>query len=219
MTVLMVFFVHHGEYVLSPEPRRDTYLLLFYVHHYLMGMWMLCVVLLGMGGLIRERAVGASSFTLALPVSRERLVGVQIAVGIFQAIGLAALPWSAILLTTGLNGRPFAVWQAAFYFLLLISGGLTYFAMAVLISSLIEGEYTAPAVAYGLVILSGIVFANVGWLRPFADLWRYMGGDNHFNKSTYLLSGPFPWLGALASLSVAALLLVASVGIIQRREF
>lgn len=219
ISIISAFFVHHAERVISPEPKRETYFLLFFVHHYLVGLWILSAVLLGMGGLIRERAIGTSSFTLTLPVSRARVAGVQIAVGIFQAILLAVLPWSVILFTTDLIGRAFPVSQAAFYVLLLISGGLVYFALAVLISSLIEGEYTAPAVAYGLVVLSGITFSSVDSLRPYADLWRFMGGDNHFNHATYLLSGPFPRFGALAALSVAALMLLASVAVIQRREF
>jgi ABC-2 type transport system permease protein len=219
VTSVVVLAVHHEEYVLSPVPERDTYQLLFFVHHYLMGLWMLCVVLLGMGGLIRERAAGASSYTLALPVSRVRLVAIQVAVGLLEAIGLAVIPWAAILLTTAIKDRPFPLSQAVFYVLLLISGGLVYFALSVLISSLLEGEYTAPAVAYGIMILSGVICANSESLRPYADLWRFMGGNNHFNDSTYLLSGPFPWLGALAGISVTAFLLLASVGVVYRRDF
>jgi len=193
--------------------------MIFFAHQYLVGIWILSVILLGMGGLVRERAVGTSSFTLALPVSRARIVGVRITVGVLQAISLAVLPWLAILLITDLGQVPFIVSQASFYLFSLISGGLIYFAMAVLISSLIEGEYTAPAVAYGLTILTGIVFGNVTWLRPYADLWRFMGGDNHLDKNTFLLLGPFPWLGAFASLCVAGLMLLASVRVIQSREF
>ena len=184
-----------------------------------MLVWILCVILLGMGGLVRERAVGASSFTLALPVSRHRLVAVRIALGLFEAISLAAAPWLTILLIMESFKRPVLVSQAAFYFALLITGGLIYFAMAVLISSLIEGEYTAPAVAYGVSILAGIVGGNAAWLRPYADIWRFMGGDNHLNRNTFFLSGPFPWAGAVAGLSVATVLLLASVVVIQSREF
>ena len=198
--------------------QRNTGDILNASQHVLMAIWVLAVILLGMGGLIRERAVGASSFTLALPVSR-RLVSVQIAMGVLESIGLAVLPWVAILVTLGLGGLPLSFSQVAFYLALLISGGLTYFALAVLISSLIEGEYTAPAVAYGLVVLSGIVCGTVEELRPYADLWRFMGGDNHFSEGVSLLRGPFPWLGAFAALSVAALLLLASVAVIQKREF
>jgi ABC-2 type transport system permease protein len=219
ITIFLVFFLNHVEHVLSLEPEKEAYYFLFHLHHYLIGLWMLAVVLLGMGGLIRERAVGASSLTLALPFSRARLVGFQIIFGLFEAVLLALIPWAAILLTTKLNGHPFPIYQAGYYALLLIFGGLVYFALAVLISSLIEGEYTAPAIAYGLMIVSGVLCSNLDSIRPYTDLLRFMGGDNHLDKSTFLLSGPFPWAGALASLSVATVLLLASIAVIQRREF
>jgi ABC-type transport system involved in multi-copper enzyme maturation permease subunit len=219
ITIFVSLFLNHIERVLSPAPVRDTYYFFFVLQHYLMGLWMLAAVLLAMGGLIRERAAGVSSLTLALPVGRARLVGVQIASGVFETILLAVIPWGAMLLTTRLNGRPFPIVQAAFYSLLLVSGGLIYFALAVLISSLIEGEYTAPAVAYGLVIGSGVTLSNWDSLRPYADIWRFMGGDDQLKKSTFLLSGPFPWMGVLASLSVATMLLLASVVVIRNREF
>jgi hypothetical protein len=37
--------------------------------------------------------------------------------------------------------------------------------MAVLVSSSIEGEYTAPAVTFGAVLVAAIIFD--AWLRPF----------------------------------------------------
>jgi ABC-2 type transport system permease protein len=219
MTAIRIFFVHHAESVLLPKAEIDTYQMLYFANHYLVGLWVLSVVLLGMGGLIRERAAGASSFTLALPVSRLRLVGVQIAMGVAESVALAAIPWGAILLTSHLNAREFPISQAAFYAVLLVAGGLSYFGLSVLVSSLIEGEFTAPAVAYGVTVLSGIVFGTVESFRPYLDVWRFMGGDNQLNKSTYLLTGPFPWASTIASLTVAAMLLGAAVVVIQRQEF
>lgn len=219
ITSVVVLLVHHSETLVLPTPKRDTYQLLFIAHHYLMGLWMLSVVLVAMGGLVRERSVGTSSFTLALPVTRVRLVGVRLLVGVLEAISLAAIPWVAVLFVTGMKGRPFPLSQALYYLALLISGGLVYFAASVLIASLFEGEYTAPALAYGVVILTGVIGANSASLQPYGDLWRFMGGDNQIDSSTYLLTRPFPWVGAIASLSVAALLLLGAVGVIYKQDF
>jgi hypothetical protein len=60
---------------------------------------------------------------------------------------------------------PILITQVGFYVLLLIGGGSAYLAMAVLVSSLVEGEYTAPAAAFGLVLLSAIIFD--AWLRLY----------------------------------------------------
>jgi len=229
ITAIIVLLVHHLEDVMRPVGlsgaryfvalRRSTGDIFNSGQHLLIAVWMLAVILLGMGGLIRERAAGTSSLTLALPVSRRRLVWVQITVGVLESIGLGVIPWIAILITLGVGGFPLSFSQAAFYLALLISGGLIYFALAMLTSSLIEGEYTAPAVAFGIAILSAMVCGTVNAIRPYADLWRFMGGDNHFSEGVSLLRGPFPWLGAFAALSVAALLLLASVAVIQKREF
>jgi ABC-2 type transport system permease protein len=189
---------------------------LFITQQFVVIMWILAVVLLGMGGIVRERANGTSSLTLSLPVSRARLLGIRVGMGVLEAIALAVLPWTTIFIVSSLSGMPILITQVGFYVLLLIGGGSAYFTMAVLVSSLIEGEYTAPAVAFGLVLLTAIVFD--AWLRPY-NLWRLVTGDFYIDRHTYLLSTHFPWLGILASLSAAALMLLASVRVIQRREF
>ena len=57
---------------------------------------------------------------------------------------------------------PVLIAQVGLYILLLVGGSLVYFAMAVLVSSVFAGEYTAPALAFGVVLLAAIMF----------DAWR-----------------------------------------------
>jgi hypothetical protein len=71
----------------------------------------------------------------------------------------------------------------------------------------------------GYVFLAGITFGAVRWIRPHADLWRFMGGDHHINQSTFVLCRPFPWSGASASLCVAGLMLLGPAAMWHRREF
>jgi ABC-type transport system involved in multi-copper enzyme maturation permease subunit len=219
LVAIVGFFVHHAEGILPPQPKSNTYEVLFFAHTYLAGIWILCVNLLGMGGLLREKTAGTSLFTLALPVSRARLVGVRIAVGVLESIALAVVPWGMILLITYLAGRPFFVAQAGYYVLLLVGGGIVYFAVAILASSLVEGEYTAPAVSYGAAILVGIIGGSITRLRPFLDLWRFVAGDNRYDHSTHLLTGPVPWFGIFCCVSVAVLLFAVSARIAQKRDF
>jgi hypothetical protein len=124
-------------------------------------------------------------------------------------------PWVTIFFVSSAGGMPVLLRQVGFYVLLLVGGGLAYFAMAVSVSSLVDGEYTAPAVAFGLVLVSAIIFDP--WLRPY-NLWRLVTGDYWIDRQTYLLSG-FPWWRTFASVSAAALMLLVSVKVIQRREF
>jgi len=68
-------------------------------------------------------------------------------------------------LVSSLARMPILISQVAFYVMLLVGGGLAYFSMAVLVSSWVEGEYTTPAVAFVVVLLTAIAFD--AWLRPF----------------------------------------------------
>jgi ABC-2 type transport system permease protein len=176
----------------------------------------LAVVLLGMGGIVREKAVGTSSLTLALPITSGRLLGVRVGMGVLEATVLGVVPWVVVFLVSSFARKPILITQVASYVLLLVGGGMVYFALAVLISSSVSGEYTAPALAFGTVLLAAMFFD--AWLRQF-NLWRLMTGDFSIDRSTYLLSGHLPWLGILSSLSIAALMLLASNFVVQRREF
>jgi ABC-2 type transport system permease protein len=216
LTIFCAVFVGHAQGIIGPKWKTDYNRLLFVTQQFIVIMWILAVVLLGMGGIVRERAIGTSSLTLSLPVSRARFLGIRIGMGVLEAIALAVVPWTTIFIVSSFSRMPILITQVGFYVLLLIGGGSAYFAMAVLVSSLIEGEYTAPAVAFGLVLLTAIVLD--AWLRPF-NLWRLLTGDFYIDRHTYLLSWPFPWRGTLASMSAAALMLLTAVKVIQKREF
>ncbi len=216
LTLFSGIFVHHAQGLLRPEWKSDFNRLLFINQQFLVIMWVLSVVLLGMGGIIREQAIGTSSLTLALPVSRRRLLGVRIGTGVLEAFVLALVPWVAVFFVSSLGRRPVSITQVASYVLLLVGGGLVYFALAILVSSLVSGEYTAPALAFGIVLLAAILFD--AWLRQL-NVWRLVTGDFSIDRTTYLLSAHLPWLGILSSLSAAALMLLASTIVLQRRDF
>jgi hypothetical protein len=180
-------------------------------------LWLGAVNLLMMGGILREKATGAASFTLALPVSRARLTGIRIAVGVMQATVLAAVPFAAVWLELAVIGKLYPISQVWFHFVLLTSGGSVLFAMALLVSSLVEGEYTAPVVSFGIMIGSAVLLANprIQDYSPF----RFMGGAAYYDWPTGLLVGPIPWLPAAFYVLLAASLTAASLKAISAREF
>jgi hypothetical protein len=216
LTIFCTVFVYHAQGSIRPAWKSDFNRLLFVNQQFVVIMWVLAVVLLGMGGLVRESAMGTSSLTLALPVSRARLLGVRAGMGILEAIVLGVAPWIAVFVVSSIAGKPILIWQVGSYVLLLVGGGLVYFALAVLVSSLVVGEYTAPAFAFGVVLLAAMLFD--AWLRRF-NLWRLVTGDFCVDRTTYLLSAHLPWLAIVGSLSAAALMLLASIVVVQRREF
>ena len=228
LTLFCGLFIHHALYIACsstlpcgqglahPVKQQDLHFLLLVTQNYVVIMWVLAVALLGMGGIVREKALGTSSLTLSLPVSRTRLLAVRVALGVVQSIVLAVVPWVTIFFVSRQVGVRVNITQVGIYILLLAGGGMVYFAMAILISSLVAGEYTAPALAFGVVLLAAIGFDM--WLRRF-NVWRLITGDFSIDRATYLLSPQLPWPGLLASLSAAALMLLAATIVLQKREF
>jgi len=158
LTLFSAVFVHHAQGLVRSEWKSDFNRLLFVNQQFLVIMWVLAVVLLGMGGIVCEKALGTSSLTLALPVSRRRLLGVRVMMGVLEATVLGVVPWVAVFLVSFIAKKPISIFQVASYVLLLVGGGLVYFALAILVSSLVSGEYTAPAVAFGIVLLAAMMF-------------------------------------------------------------
>ena len=127
LTAFSAVFVYYAQGFLRPEWSKDFYRLLFIAQEYVVLIWIMSVVLLGMGGLVREKANGTSSLTLSLPVSRAHLLGVRIAIGVLEAFTLGVVPWAAIFLVSSAGGMLVQFRQVGFYVLLLVGGGIGLF--------------------------------------------------------------------------------------------
>jgi hypothetical protein len=204
---------------LTPSSRevRGLFYLLHAIHEVLAFIWLLSVILLMMGGLLQEHAVGSSPFTLALPVSRFRLMSVRIVMGLAQAFALTVVPWLVMLFVSGAGGKTYPISQMGFHVFLLWSGGMVFVALAVLVSSIVEGQYTAPIVSIGMAALL-VNALKAGKLNPYSP-WTFMVGSEYFQRGTGLLSGQFPLLHAAAFCAVAILMLCLSIRAIQQRDF
>jgi len=195
-----------------------AYGLLFGTHLPSIGIWTFAAVFLGLGGLLRERAVGTSTLTLTLPVSRAHVVGTRVGVGASETVALALAPWIVNSSISLFERTPFSRAQAGWCVLLLVGGGLVYFACAVLVSSVVEGEYTAAALMFALVYGIGYLADHVSGFSAL-NLYPLMSGTRYLDRNTNLFPGPMPWLGILASSSASALMLLAAVTITRRRDF
>jgi ABC-2 type transport system permease protein len=185
----------------------------------LAAMWVAAVLFLMMGGLLRERAMGTASFTLALPVSRTRLMRVRILFGLLQALALAILPWGAMFLVAAVTGKGNSISWALFHVAMLTGGGVVFFGMALLASSLVEGEYTVPAVTFGVFFADAIGLGSKP-LRMYSP-WNFMLGTDYFffDRSTQSLIGSIPWVHMMANITLAVILTAVAIKVIQRKEF
>ena len=175
-------------------------------------MLSLFAALIGTGGLLSQASGGGGLFTLSLPVSRDRLLGVRAATGLTELLVLAFLPSLLLPMLSPSVGQTFGVGAA------LAHGGCAFVAAAVLFSatSLLSTVFTdvwrPPLMVCGLA-------AALGVLEPFfGDLSRYslfglMDGETYFRGSG------LPWLGLLASAVVSAAMLFAASRNLARQDF
>src|SRR6266404_3266334 len=70
LTIFCAFFVRHAQGLIGPGWTADHNRLLFVTQQFLVIMWILAAVLLGMGGIVREKAIGISSLTLSDVITR-----------------------------------------------------------------------------------------------------------------------------------------------------
>jgi ABC-2 type transport system permease protein len=186
-------------------------------HGQLVMLWVLAVSLLMMGGLLQEAAAGASDFTLALPVSRTRLMMARIGMGYAQSIVLVVLPWTIMFLIDFFSVKVNSIENAWFHVVLLAAGGTVFVAWAFLVSCVIAGPYTAPAVALGVVLIGAL------WLGdPAFNDWSpfsLLTGQAFLNRTTGALDGPVPWFRLATTIAIAAAVTWAAVKAVQRKEF
>ena len=217
-STLCGFLIYHGDSEAMPYSGVSYY---YYVLHggqtLLCTMWIVGATLLAMGGLLREKALGTAAFTLALPVSRTRLACVRITMALVQSAALGIAPWITMFVVAVITGKVHAVDQPVYYVLLLLTGGSILFAISLLVSSLVEGEYTAPVVSFGVIVATTVLLGD-GPLRSI-NPYAFMHGAEYFDRHSGLMSAPFPWLHAGVNLAIAAGLTLAAIEAIRRREF
>jgi len=186
------------------------------------GLFVMLMLFIGLGGLLRERRRGTAPFTLALPVSRTEVIITQIFVGVLEIIAIAALPVLLIPTLSSFVGRSYPVSESLHFALLWLSGGLMVFGLAFLCSVLFAGEYTAVIVAF-LGLFAIPLVAQVRVLQPYqVNFLPIIGefGTMHWNpEHTLLLPAPLPWIRLLVFFGVSVMLLHVALGVTKRQDF
>ena len=168
-------------------------------------IYSLFALVLGQGGLLRERDLGTAVFTLALPVTRRRLMLTRAAAGALGVITLAAVPFGAVVVTTPFVMHPYPMGAAIILGLRWMVGGAVLFALAFFASAAVTGEYTPFVAAFVVffgetVTLQFIRLAKPVMLPYLFTVQEVMGGRRSG-------AGPIGVLVAAAALlSVAALI-------------
>lgn len=185
------------------------------------GLFAIMAMVLALGGLPRERLHHTVGFTLALPVSRVRLVSAQALLGLGQVAILSALPVLLLAVCSGLAHVPYPLQQMVCFGLLWFGGGAVFFAVAFLSATLFRSEYAALAASFVFMILYPATLLFPPLNRYPLNLHHIMSGlaMPYFDARTALLVGGPPWT-LLASLVITAGLLIAlAVQITRHRDY
>lgn len=185
------------------------------------GIFLILVLVLGLGGLQRERAHGSACFTLALPVSRFRLMGIRALLGILEVAILALIP---VILVPGLSAiveESYPLMQSIQFSVLWICIGSAVFASSFLFSAIFTSEYTAMAVSF-VVFLIYPLTTRIPALRPYPLQIHYIMNGNgmaYFDPRTDLLIGPLPWVILSVALTIALGMIASATLITLRQDF
>ena len=172
----------------------------------------LFAVLLGTGGLLLQPSGGAALYTLSLPASRHRLLGVRAAAGLTQWLVLALLPALLIPLLSPAIGESYSLVHALVHGVCLFVVGAVYFSLAVFLSTVFGDVWRPLLLACLIAVLLAIPEQIVPDLSRFS-LSGVMSGEAFFR------AGRVPWLGLFASAAVSAALLYGAAVNLDRRDF
>jgi ABC-2 type transport system permease protein len=186
-------------------------------------MFVLIVLFLGMGGLLRERAHGTAAFSLALPISRWRFVVARGLVGILEVSALSFVPAVTVLALSPAIGQSFPPAQATQFAILWSACGAAFFAGAFLCSALVEGEYASPVTALSALALYSLTLSiSVFGKYPLntLNIHSVMSGEGmpYFRPETAQVIA-LPWGTLICIFGLAVGLLALSAYVTQRQDF
>jgi len=205
-----------------PPIAFTQYVAYLYGSHFQL-VWIASVVMLGLGGLVREDRLGTAQFTLTLPFRRRQWILVRTALGLIQASVLALIPVLVIPLAARFVGHSYPAWEALKFSALLWAAGIVFLFGAAFWSSLLSGEFSATAVSGVSALLAftaqDYLYRWIPSFRfPYFNMSAFLAGYDFLNRTTGLLEG-WPWPGIVKSLCAAGMLFWASITIIERRDF
>lgn len=176
-----------------------------WIREELCQMGTLFAILLGTGGLLARRS---ALFTLSLPVSRNRVVGVRTATGLGELLALLILPTLLIPLLSPAIGESYGIGDVLAYALCAFLGTSVFFSLAFLLSTIFSDIWRPMLIALGAAIVLAILQAAIP-----SGLYEVMRGERYFR------SGTLPWLGLLLSAALSAAMLWAAARNVARRDY
>jgi hypothetical protein len=186
-----------------------------WVRQNLVGIWTVFAVLLGSGGLIAASGSGGGGalFTLSLPASRTRVIGVRAVTALGELLVLVVVPSLLIPLLSPAIGQSYSIVDAFVHALCIFVAGAAFFSLAFLLSTVFSDLWRPLLITGAIACVLALLEGALALQSIQIGIFRVMSGESYF-RGTGL-----PWLGLLASAAVSAALLNAAARNIARQDF
>jgi ABC-2 type transport system permease protein len=180
--------------------------------------WGFSAMFLGLGGLLRERAVGTVDYTLSLPVSRTRWFLYRSLAGALQSVAAALIPALAIPVIAAVSGGGYPVGDAFLLGLRLGVGGMLFYSVGLLASTLFAGDYASAGIGLAAVFAINNSTRVIESLKQL-NLQDAITPMRMIDESTYLIHGPMPWNGVAFSFVLSLVLSMWAWKVTVARDF
>jgi ABC-2 type transport system permease protein len=174
-------------------------------------VWTLFAALIGTGSLLTQASRGAL-YTLSMPVSRRRLVGIRASLGLAQLFALAVLPALVVPALSPLIGQRYAVGDALVHAGCIFVGGSMFFALAFLLSTAFNDVWRPPLITLFVAGAFGLAEQLFHDALP-TSLVQVMNAEGYFRGAGV------PWAGLVVRAALAGGLLYGAMVNIARQDF
>jgi len=178
----------------------------------LLQMWTLFAALVGSGSVFSRVSGDAAPFTLSLPASRNRVLGIRAATGFAELFVLAFVPSLIIPLCSPVIGQSYSFGDALVYSTCLFVAGSAFYCLALLLSTVFNDLWRPLMITCGVALV----------LALGEQALRSASGGGIFrvmSAQTYFQTGSLPWAGLVVSLALSSAMLYGADANIARRDF
>jgi len=180
--------------------------------------WGFSAMFLGLGGFLRERAVGTVDYTLSLPVSRTRWFLYRSLNGALQSIAAALIPALAIPVIAALSGGNFPVGNAFLLGLRLGLGGMLFYSIGLLSSTLFAGDFASAGIGIAYIFAVNNSTRDIESLKRL-NLQEVIFPSQMIDQSSCLIHGQMPWNGIAFSFALSLVLSAWAWKVTVSRDF
>lgn len=217
MTTTRVFYNSQAERVVI-ESKNFHEAGMVAITNILFYFWGFSAMFLGLGGFLRERALGTVDYTLSLPISRTRWFLYRSLNGAVQSMAAGLIPALAVPALAALWGGDYPVGDAFILGLRIGLGGMLFYSLGLLVSTLIPGDFTSTGIGIALVFVINTSTRVVESLKRL-NLQDAIAPEDMIDRSTHLISGQLPWTGIVFSLLLSLLLSALAWKVTSARDF